>query len=419
MWPSKYNLFICSLNFIFSINSHLAFAQKNIGFKETLQLTRQWNLSLKSEIQNINIAKAEIVKAGIRPNPIFNAQILMLTTNRYFPQSNLITSDFNRQDWYQLTKRIQLPGQRMLKIKVANKSRDRSGFVYEDYLRELNLRVANNWVEVWFAQVNKNLADEAVNSLYSYVENKLKMGNGKETLESIRLRILDDEYDMFYIKAEREYLKKLEALRFMAGLSDSLSIDFEDLFFADTIITSEEMLYKMALEYRPDIEEARIRTIAEGVNIKLQQALAFPTPEAGLIFNPQNTIPYFGLFFTQPIPIFDRNQADVQKAAITKNKSEIDYENIVLGIKSEVRIALNDYLIYRNNATRVARMLKDADYLVDEVRKNYQNKLGSSVDLWEAEKAWFETEKLFFQSEYEYRKSHVNLLYVTGLINRL
>jgi len=419
MWPTKYALFIYALNIKISLICNLALAQKNIGFKETLHLTRQWNLSLKSEIQHVEVAKTEIVKAGIRPNPVFNAQILMLTNHRYFPNSDLYTSDFNRQDWYQLTKRIQMPGQRQLKIKAANKSLDRSRFVFDDYLRELNLRVAENWVEVWFALVNKNLADEAVNSLNSYVENKLKSGNGKESLEAIRLRILDDEYDMFYIKAEREYLKKLEALRFMVGLSDSISINFDDQFFADTIATSEERLYKMALEHRPDIEEAHIKTIAEGVNIKLQKALAFPIPEAGLIFNPQNAIPYFGFFLTQPIAIFDRNQAEVQRAAITKIKSEIDYENLVLAIKSEVRIALNDYLIYRNNATRVARMLKDADYLVDEVRKNHENKQSSSVDLWEAQKAWFETEKLFFQSEYEYRKSHVNLLYVTGLINSL
>lgn len=405
-----------NLFFIFFFIIQYVFAQPRQQIKKSINLAIERNLQLKNRELGLEIIEKEIDKSKIRPNPVFNAQILMLARTKDFPDKTPVLSSYNRQDWLQLTKRLQIAGQRKSKIDVAKLTFKNRESENQEYVRDLILEVATSWLEVWNAQVNKNLADEAVESLKDLLRRK---SFSEGSMEALRFKILDDQYDLYYTQANQTHENQLEELRYLTGSNDSISIDFNDGFFADTLITDEDSLLVIALKNRPDMLISKYATKLARSNIDLQKSLAYPTPEVGLIANPQNTIPYFGLFYTQPLPFFDVNKAEKQKSKLQLTASEVLENDVINKIKSEIRIAAETYKVQKNNRIRVARMLADADKLVTKVRNQFVSGKDSEVDLWEAEKAWFDTEKLYFGNEFEYRKSYIKLLYVTGLITKL
>lgn len=391
-------------------------AQHHQQIKTSIKLAKEKNLQLKFREYELNIIEKDIAKSKVRPNPVFNAQILMLARNIDFPDKTPIISPYNRQDWIQLTKRMQVAGQRKSKIDLAQKSVKNKEYENEEFLRDLILEVANSWLEVWNAQVDKNLADEAVESLGILIKRK---SSNENINENLRFKILDDQYDLYYIQASQTFENQLEELRYLTDSNDSISIDFNDNFFADTLTMNEDSLFCIALKNRPDVLISQSSTNVAKSNLMLQKSLAFPTPEVGVIANPQNTIPYIGFFYTQAIPVFDVNYAEKQKAKIQILSSETIERDVINKIRSEIRIATENYKILRNNRLRITRMLHNADELVKNVRNGYIKGKNLDVDLWEAEKAWFDSERVFFGNEFEYRKSYIKLLYITGLITKL
>ena len=80
-------------------------AQQNQTLSTSIQLALNRNKEIEIENWNNKLAIIELQRSKIRPNPVFNAQILMLTNHRFYPDNSLYISPYNRQDWFQLTKR--------------------------------------------------------------------------------------------------------------------------------------------------------------------------------------------------------------------------------------------------------------------------------------------------------------------------
>lgn len=390
-------------------------AQQNQTLSTSIQLALNRNKEIEIENWNNKLAIIELQRSKIRPNPVFNAQILMLTNHRFYPDNSLYISPYNRQDWFQLTKRMQILGQRKNKIALQTQNLQTRNYEFLELKRKITFDVANSWLELWFAQINKNIANEAVISLGQLTTAK-KLD--AENLELLRFKILDDQYDMFYAYANNEYAEEIESLKFLTDTSDSLTIDMEDTFFDMPITQNLDSLYQIALLNRSDYLKTLSNIKSYQLNLVLQNSNAFPTPELGIIANPQNTIPYFGFFITQPLPLFDKNQAEKQKSKINIEAAKLINLNTVLLIHLEIKTAYDSYQNYKINKVRVERMLKDSQKLRSKVRALFLTGTQTEVDLWESEKAWFDVEKLFYNNEYAYRKSLLKLLDAVGVLGK-
>lgn len=398
--------------FTVAINGH---AQLNQTVAISIDLALERNKRIEIEKLHNQFSVIEVEKAKIRPNPVFNAQILMLTNHRLYPESSLYISPYNRQDWFQLTKKMQILGQRKNKIALQKQNLENRNYEFQDFKREIAYQVANSWLDLWYAQVNKNMASEAVLSLQQLAMAK-KLGT--EDVEFLRFKILDDQYDMFYAYASLNYDQELETLKLLTNTTDTLSIAMNDSFFDLAITQNIDSLYNIAFANRADYLRTISETKSSNINLALQGSNAFPTPEFGIIANPQNTVPYMGFFITQPIPFFDRNQADKKRAKFEIELSKAETINIIAQIKSEVKTALISYQNYRANKIRVERMLQDSKQLMTKVRVLFIEGKKTEVDVWESEKAYFDAEKLYYNNEYEHRKSKLTLLNSLGILDK-
>lgn len=409
------------LHAIFMLLSALPLlAQNNYSFQKALQTARANNPVLKTRFLDIGIAQTDIVTAKLRPNPVLNNQSLQLVKPYYFAANTPWYDGKNRQVWWQLTKSFQLPSQRKYKIEVADKNVAYSQKVYTETERGLLQDVAGRWVDVWTAKKQLDILKAAKNNTDSLVSiNKLRLKNQTITQTDLsRTELLASQYAIQIKSAEQEYLNQLINLKFLLGVQDDVQIDTSDN-FAFTFNSTMDSLMQQALANRPDIQTLKLSIDAASSNIKLQKALAYPNPELGAIYNPQNTIPYLGFYATIQIPIFSRNQGEIKKSYLLKQQSEQGLITTQQQIKTEITSAYNSYQTQKINLQNFNGLLNQSTDILNAVKYSYLKGGTTIIDYLEAQRSWLDTQQQYYQTLQIYRQSYIQLLYASGLINQL
>ncbi len=397
-------------------------AQGQVGLtlQKALQNARENNPFLKSQALNVGIAQADITTAGLRPNPVLNNQSLqLLQASRSAPGVNLMNRH-NQQIWWQLTKTFQLPAQRLNKIEFAGKNAELSQNVLKDTERNLFLDVAMKWLDVWMLRKELDVLQMAKSNTDSLVLiNRVRLKNQVITeTDLVRTELLAGQYQMEMKSTVQDYRNELINLQTLLGEKTEVSIDTSDHFDAFSNLLNPDTLANRS-DDRTDMQMLKTAIQAADVNMKLQKSLALPQPELGLIYNPQNTNPYFGFFATIDLPFFSRNQGEIQKSKIIKSQAEQDLFAKRMLVSSEIETAQKSYQINKKNVEDFTGLLAQAEKILSSVRYSYLRGGTSIVDLLEAHRSWLATRQQYYKTLQQYRQSYVRLLYVSGLINQL
>jgi outer membrane protein TolC len=197
---------------------------------------------------------------------------------------------------------------------------------------------------------------------------------------------------------------------------------------------------------RLDIRAAELDRVAAGLypNPILSYSIGNLTVGAGNPFNTQNGAPAnppffsqtvqtvgvsefiasgdnpntFGLSLSLPLPLFDRNQANVGRAELDIRRASNDAERIEIVVRQEVADA----------ARRVERaktllgvfeggMLERADNALRVAEKSYKTGAISLLELLEAQRTYLETRAQYLRAQYDYRQSRVDLRSAIGSDN--
>lgn len=409
---------LCAVCCLFSFQKSMA--QNTLSLQKALQQARSSNPVLKSEQYNMNIAESDIITAKLRPNLKLNNQTLQLVDHDHFAQNTSWGNSKNQQVWWQLTKTFQLPSQRQYKVGYAQQSYSLSQKNYTETERNLFHGVANKWLEVWIAQKQLDillLANKNIDSLAHI--NKLRYEKQVITQSDLlRTELLADQYEIQIETAERNYNNELKRLKLELGVTDSVAIDT-----SSTVILSLpaqlDSLIKEAYAKRADLQVAQGNIELANTNMKLQKSLALPQPELGMIYNPQNTIQYVGFYGTIDLPFFSRNQGEIKKSLYLKAQTQQNLTTIEKTIEIEVSNAYGTYLTQQKNIEHYKKILVQSERILNSVRYAYLKGGTTIIDLLEAQRSWLDTRQQYYDTEKEYRKATIELLFVTGLINQL
>lgn len=153
-------------------------------------------------------------------------------------------------------------------------------------------------------------------------------------------------------------------------------------------------------------------------NIKLQKSSVLPTPELGLIYNPQNKTQYMGVFATLEIPIFSRNQGEIKKSQTIKQQTEQDLKTTEVQIQSEILTAYRTYQTQNQNVQNFSKLLTQSQTILGSVKYSYLRGGTTIIDLLEAQRSWLDTQHQYYDILQQYRQSYIDLLYTSGLINQ-
>ena len=395
-------------------------AQSSMSLQEALKAARVNNLFLKTERYTIEAGQADVVSAKLRPNPALNNQTLQLANSKYYAENTAWNSPHNRQVWWQLTKPFQLPNQRKYRIDVANQGYNLINKNFLELERNVFFDVASKWLDVWIAQNQIRVIEIAKNNADTLAKiNALRLKNQviSET-DLIRTQLLSEQYAVQLKSVRQDLLNKRSQLRFLIGTTDSVDVDLTNEFLFPESINIDTLL-RYALANRSDIQQIQSLITLSESNIKFQKSMALPQPELGMIWNPQNTVPYVGFFGTIELPIFSRNQGEIQKSTILKRQAEQNYVTVQTQIQTEINTAYKSFIVQQQNVERFTGILQQAQSILDRVRYAYLRGGTTIIDFLEAQRSWLETQQQYYDAQQQYRQSYIQLLFVSGLINKL
>jgi cobalt-zinc-cadmium efflux system outer membrane protein len=231
--------------------------------------------------------------------------------------------------------------------------------------------------------------------------------------------LLQEQYKLQIINAQKNFQNELRRLQFFIGVNDSINVDVNGAVESTILPGDVDTLMNMAMEQRSDVKAAKLAVTLAQTNIKYQKSMAWPQPELGMIWNPQNTIPYMGFFGTIKVPLFDRNQGEIEKSKFQQLQAEEGVRNTQLKLTTEVQAAFQSYQVEKENLKKYEQMLAQSDIVLDNVRYAYLKGGTTIIDFLDAQRSWFDTRQLYLNARLSYFQSYIQLLYVTGLINQL
>ena len=376
---------------------------------------------LKAASYNINMAEGSLITARLHTNPVLNNQTLQMTSSKYFSKGTEFSNPLNRQVWWQLTKPFVLPAQRRNRIDIAQQNIGLNQQGYSENIRNFSSDVANQWLNAWVLKSRLEILSEAYSNIDSLVKiNKSRLKNQVITqTDLIRTQLLQDQYQLQRINAEKDFRNELQRLRYLIGVTDSINVDINGVSEFIAIPDQMDTLIAQAIRERPDVRAARLAVLLAETNIKYQKSLVLPQPELGMIWNPQNTIPYLGFFGTVRVPLFDRNQGEIERSRFQRMQADEGVRNAQVRIETEVRAAYQTYQTEKENLRKYGLMLTQADLVLDNVRYAYLKGGTTIIDFLDAQRSWFDTQQLYLNARLSYFQSYIQVLYVTGIINQL
>ncbi len=394
------------------------FDTSRLNLSQALRLAAEQSPFLKVENYTVPLAEGNVTTAKLRPNPVFNNQSLVLANSKYFPDNTGFAGKSNRQVWYQLTKPFVPTSQRESRIEMAKRNVQLTASQLNETKRNLLLDVANQWLNVWETGVRVNLLQAAISNVDSLlIINRLRLKNQFSTATEVtRTQLLYDQYTVRMKSLQQNYENELNRLGLLIGSETTLRLAEPDSSEWHKLDKELSELIDLARRNRPDLKAAQQENLLAETNVALQKSLKKPVPELGLIYNPQNKIPYLGFFGTIALPVFSKNQGEIQRSKILKEQTTQAISTAEMQVRTEVQIAYGSYIIQKQNISRWKEIIHQSDEVLNTVRYAYLRGGTTIVDFLEAQRSWFDTQNAYYESLLDYRRSYIQLLYTTGLI---
>jgi len=299
---------------------------------------RERNLLLLAAKFQIDAKKALVMQAGLYANPS-----VFLETNIYNPRTTqFLDPTENGSQIIQVQQLFLLGGKIDKRIRVAEIDKALTENEFYNVLRALKTELRNTFFSLHFMRESIVYYDQTIEALMKTVKGaEVALSRRAITkAEYLRLKALS-----YFLRNERTNilvdlrLKEVN-LRVLMNRPDLADVEIipevNETALEATAIGSltVERLLKEAEEHRPDIKAAMLQLKYETANLDLQEANAIPDLAFGPVFNRANTyIPnYWGLTAQVSVPLFDRNQGNIEaaKKAIITRKQQLLNERMKL-----------------------------------------------------------------------------------------
>lgn len=391
-----------------------------LSLQEALRLAQRNNPFLKADSLNLDLAHADETTARLRPNPNLSFHGIQLLKKQDFAPDTRWDQAYNRQVEWAVTKPLQIAGQRSNKITWAAAQSKVAQKEFLESQRQVLADVAQKWLEAWTAQKMVDMIRLAQSNIDSTVWiNQLRYKNLTiSQTDLLRTELLAKQYRLQRQTAEQDLKVKLNELHLQLGPVAFTAIDTAYDMLPGTPAGLDSLL-DYSLQNRSDRQAARSQVEASDKNIKLQRSLAYPQPELGAVWNPQNNVPYWGASASIDLPFFNRNQGEIKRAQLEREQSQRRFDALEQTLRTEVANAYSSYHLFQANLEAFKGVLEQSQEILENVRYAYFKGGTSIIDFLEAQRSWLETQQQYTEALYQYRQAHIQLLFATGLIHQL
>lgn len=395
-------------------------SQESYDLRKALQTARAENPELKTVKYRIRFAETEITAAETRSNPHFTNESIQLIKRSEFAENTGWYRGQNREVFYQIAKPFRVAGQRTYAIEAARENVVSETHAYSDRERDIFHRVAAKWLEIQTAYKQADLLATGRKNIDSLIRaNQFRYE--KEVItetELFRTELLVQQYRLQQRAARQKLRNKTREMQYLLGRPDSIAIDTA---FSMTIDLPDEVdsLIRLAKNERADLALARSAVRFSEIDRKLQKSLSYPQPEVGIVYNPQGAVPFLGFSLGIDLPIFDRNQSEIEKSNVEKLRAKQELFALERSVETEVGILFSDFRLLEDQLRDFSDILSQSQAILENVRYAYLRGGTTIIDFLEAQRSWLETRQEHLDLRQEYLEKYIELLHATGMINQL
>jgi outer membrane protein, heavy metal efflux system len=376
-------------------------------------------------------AELDQVAAALYPNPVLSYSIGNLPLGEGSPYNVSSGAPASPGFFSQpvqnfaLAEIIDVWSKRGARMRAADRGLEHRRFVVEDALREISYAVRSAFADVVREQSERQLSYDIRDRYAETVRLSRARYSAGEISESEfrKIELEGLKYQTAVIAADTEYdlaRQKLAALLALPRAAD-LPQPLVDEPSTEAVAPATALVAR-ALEQRPDVRAAeRARALAEAtLGSARREALPDITLSANYTHsaftvsgdNP-NTL---GFGLSLPLPIFDRNQANIGRAELDIRRAANDMARLEIVVKSEVADAARRFDRAKSllDVFEKGGMLDRADNALRVAEKSYKAGAISLIELLEAQRTYLETRAEYLRAQYDQRQSRIDLRRAVG-----
>jgi outer membrane protein, heavy metal efflux system len=325
-----------------------------LTFDQALEIMLRENLDLRSRRVEIPSARADVITAGLRGNPIFYADSQLIPYGGYSTGRPGGPTQFD----VNISQPIDYSRKRVARTAVATKTLQAIELQYQDAVRVQigNLSVA--YVGVVSARETLRYAEAGLKGIDRVLDANRKLQKFSDrNLADVLLFEAQRASAEVGVEDAREQLRKAKlALGSYLNLAPLQSESIEilaPLKPPEPPIPPGEDLANLALSCRPDVVAYRKGIEVARASLDLQYRNRFA--DAYLLYQPytfQNlaylpnthSATSWAVGVTVPLPVFNRNQGNIARAKLNIDQSQLQLRSVERMAVEQVRDAEQEYL---------------------------------------------------------------------------
>ncbi len=313
---------------------------RGLSRQNAVALALKNNPRLQADLEELGIAKADLMQAGLYTNPrLTGAFNIPFGKSREFggvTDISAVASAKVSDLWVvPLTKKVAQDIMDAVTIRVV-------GAVISTMMQ-----TNHAYDECLYAQAQLKIAIEALQKttkLRDEIYYRFKYGYERD-LDRYNADILLTKVEVNVINYEQQVAHAFLRLREILGIEPTAeSIPLTDVLLCVNLPDSK-LLEDYALEARPEIQVARIKVRQAQDQISLERARVFSDVNVGISYARDFDQPFpgaggfqgLGPYINFQLPIFDDNSAKIARAQFQLKQAQKDLTAITLTIKEEIR----------------------------------------------------------------------------------
>lgn len=403
-----------------------SFAQDTVRLSRTEAEARflKENMMLMAGKMKVSEAEALVQQARLWPNPNLTVdQVNLWATARQTGGGEVVPPLWgafgrNRQFGLELEQLIETAGKRRKETALEEIGIEKAGAEFQDLLRELKRDLRNSMTSLQALEEKKK--QEAVRlasvTQLSLAYQKQVEQNHIPRNEAARLKALELEIRKELREVATASFELQARLKQLLMLSPSSVLVITDFAIPDLgayrLLSPEHLL---AQADRPDLRQAQLEETGYRKAVDLEKARRIPdlTLKAQYDRNGNTMLNFFGVGASIDLPLFNRNQGNIQYARINAEKAGMRVQQQFLHVNTEI---IQAYQGFRSALDFYDAI--DEDYALDELlnvyTQNFMNRNISILEYLDFSETYRNTKQILTDAKRELREQLENLNYALG-----
>lgn len=416
---TKQSLFV----FIFAFLSNTAIAQQllenqNISYQDYIKLVLENNEAYQSNKLESEIAREEIGVSKVRPNP----ELEVAYRDNTEDHTKLGAGVEGGVSWD-----LEFGGKRKSRINYAKKAYELSKMELEDYTQNLRLEASL----IYLTAIKEQQLYEVQKASYEAMLQIAKSDSIQHALgiltrvDALRTRVEASMAKNEMIQAHTEWQNSILRMQDFAGNKQETYILIPD---TDTKLLIQrvdlEQLKTSALENKATLKASLLnkeQTQAEEKRIRADRRMDLSLI-AGIEYNkakpsieaPMDKVLTLGIAF--PLKFSNLNKAELRQIEFAKNQADWDISATRRETISSVIEAYNRFVTAQQQLESLEEeLLAEGQNILNAVIYAYQRGSTSFLEVLHARNSYNEIQTLYYESQYDYSTTYLELLYAAGI----